>query len=79
MIPNFKLYFAESVLQRLNVQSPVVPPALIISNSAFCICGFGMVLSVNSDYFLKQRQKLMFVMVKCGFSFEVRTVFLNDI
>jgi hypothetical protein len=32
-----------------------VPPASIISNSAFFIHGFRMILSVNSDYFLKQR------------------------
>jgi hypothetical protein len=34
-----------------------------------------MVLTVNSDYFLNQ---LIFVMVKCGVLFEVRTEFLNS-
>jgi hypothetical protein len=38
-----------------------------------------MILSVNSDYFLKQRQPDDFVMVKCGVSFEVRTECLNNI
>jgi hypothetical protein len=28
---------------------------LPISDAAFCICGFRMILSVNTDYFLKQR------------------------
>jgi hypothetical protein len=32
-----------------------VPPALPISNSPFCIYGSCMILTVNSDYFLKQR------------------------
>jgi hypothetical protein len=32
------------------------PPALRISNSAFCICVFRMILSVNRDYFLQQRK-----------------------
>jgi hypothetical protein len=31
-----------------------VPYALTISSCAFCIHGFRMILSVNSDYFLKQ-------------------------
>jgi hypothetical protein len=30
-------------------------PALTISNSSFCIYVFRMILTVNSDYFLKQR------------------------
>jgi hypothetical protein len=32
-----------------------VPAALTISNWAFCIYVFRMILTVNSDYFLKQR------------------------
>jgi hypothetical protein len=36
-----------------------------------------MVLTVNSDYFLKQLNQLIFVMVKFGVLFEVRTEFLN--
>jgi hypothetical protein len=28
---------------------------LVISNSAFCFCGFRVSLRINSDYFLKQR------------------------
>jgi hypothetical protein len=38
-----------------------------------------MILSVNSDYFLKQHYQLILVMVKCGVLFEVRTEFLNNI
>jgi hypothetical protein len=33
-----------------------VSPASIISNSLFHIYGFHIILTVNSDYFLKQRQ-----------------------
>jgi hypothetical protein len=36
-------------------------------------------LSVNSDYFLNTINQLIFVMVKCGVLFEVRTEFLNII
>jgi hypothetical protein len=32
-----------------------VPPASTIDDSSFCIYVFRMFLSVNSDYFLKQR------------------------
>jgi hypothetical protein len=38
-----------------------------------------MVLTVNSDYFLNVVNQLIFVMVKCGVLFEVRTEFLNNI
>jgi hypothetical protein len=37
-----------------------------------------MILTVNSDYFLNVNQ-LIFVMVKCGVLFEVRTELLNII
>jgi hypothetical protein len=48
--------------------------ALSIGNSiTCCIDGLSMILSVNSV------NKLMFVMVKCGVLFEVRTEFLNII
>jgi len=40
-----------------------VPVALTISNSAFCIYGFSVILSVNTNYFLEERQKLTFIMV----------------
>jgi hypothetical protein len=36
-----------------------------------------MILTINSDHFLKGRNQLIFVMVKCGVLFEVRTEFLN--
>jgi hypothetical protein len=51
---------------------------MTVSNYAFCIYWFCMVLTVNSDYFLKQRKKLIDVMVKFGVLFEVRTEFLNN-
>jgi hypothetical protein len=38
-----------------------------------------MFLTVNSDYFLKNINQLIFVMVKCGVLFEVRTEYLNNI
>jgi hypothetical protein len=38
-----------------------------------------MVLTVNSDYLLNSINQLIFVMVKCGVLFEVRTEFLNNI
>jgi hypothetical protein len=38
-----------------------------------------MILTVNSDYFLKQRKQSIFVMVKYGVLFEVRTGFLNNV
>jgi hypothetical protein len=38
-----------------------------------------MFLTVNSDYFLNSINQLIFVMVKCGVLFEVRTEFLNNI
>jgi hypothetical protein len=39
----------------------------------FCIYEFGTILSVNSD------NQLIFLIVKCGVLFEVRTEFLNII
>jgi hypothetical protein len=38
-----------------------------------------MVLTANSDYFLNSINQFIFVMVKCGVVFEVRTEFLNNI
>jgi hypothetical protein len=38
-----------------SLKTSGVPPASTINNSSFCIDGFLMILSVNSDYFLKQR------------------------
>jgi hypothetical protein len=38
-----------------------------------------MILSVNRDYFLKNINRLIFVMVKFGVLFEARTEFLNII
>jgi hypothetical protein len=37
-----------------------------------------MILTLNSDY-LNSFNQLIFVMVKCGVLFEVRTEFLNNI
>jgi hypothetical protein len=50
-----------------------------INNSSFCIYGFHMILTANSDYFLESVNQLIFVMVKCGVFFAVRTEFLNII
>jgi hypothetical protein len=55
----------------LVVDIGFVPPALIISNSAFCIYGLLMFFIRNSV------NQLIFVMVKCGVLFEVRPEFLN--
>jgi hypothetical protein len=38
-----------------------------------------MVLTENSDYFLKQHYQLLFVTVKCGVVFEVQAEILNVI
>jgi hypothetical protein len=40
---------------------------------------FCMVLTVNGDFSLNSINQLIFVMVKCGVLFEVRTEFLNNI
>jgi hypothetical protein len=41
------------VFNLLKPSGNYVPSILIIFNAVFCICGFRMVLTVNSDYFLK--------------------------
>jgi hypothetical protein len=57
-----------------------VPPSLITSNSAFRIYRFLMLLIINSDYIsLTSINQFMFVIVKCGFLFQVLTEFLNII
>jgi hypothetical protein len=56
-----------------------VPADLTTSNYEFRIYGFYMILSVKRDYFLNNVNQLIFVMVKCGVLFEVRTEFLNII
>jgi hypothetical protein len=43
----------------------------------YFVCGFRMIFSVNRDYFLNSVNQLIFVMVKCGVLFAVRTEFLN--
>jgi hypothetical protein len=42
-----------------------------------CVCGFHMIPSVDTDYFLNCFNQLIFVMEKCGVFFEVRIEFLN--
>jgi hypothetical protein len=44
-----------SVINPLKPSGNYVPPALTITNSAFCIYVFHMILTVNRDYFLEQR------------------------
>jgi hypothetical protein len=55
------------------------PTYLTTTNPAVCIYGSYMILTVNNDYFLNLINELIFVMVKCGVLFEVRTEFLNNI
>jgi hypothetical protein len=54
-----------------------VPLALPVSKCAFYVYGSYMVLGVNIS--LNSINELIFVMVKCGVPFEVRTEFLNII
>jgi hypothetical protein len=44
-----------------------------------CIYVFRMVLTINSDYFLKQHNQSIVVMEMCCVFFEVRTVCLNAV
>jgi hypothetical protein len=48
-------------------------PSYLKSVAVFCVYAVCMVLTVNSV------NQLIFVMVKCGVLFEVRTGFLNNI
>jgi hypothetical protein len=50
-----------------------------VSDSAYYISGFCMIVSVNRDYriSLNSINHSIFVMVKCGLLFEVRIEFLN--
>jgi hypothetical protein len=64
---------------RVTLLNPLKLAALTVSNSAYCIDGFCMILNVNSGYFLEQRYQFIFVMVKCCVFFAVRTEFLNVI
>jgi hypothetical protein len=69
--------FISANINRFNPLKPsgtlYEPPALTIGISAFCIYGFRMILSVNRDYYLNSINQLIFVMVKCGIFFAVRT------
>jgi hypothetical protein len=56
-----------------------IPYALMIINCVVYIYGPGMGLGVNSDYSLNSVNQLIFVMVKYGVLFEVRTESLNII
>jgi hypothetical protein len=50
-----------------------------INNSAFCTDGFPMILAVTAIISLNSVNQLIFVMVKGGVLFEVRTEFLYTI
>jgi hypothetical protein len=50
---------------------------LAASGVALCTYGVCMILNVVSDYFLNSVTQFIFVMVKCGVLFEVRTEFLT--
>jgi hypothetical protein len=52
---------------------------LYSQQTCFCIYGFHMILCASNDYFLNNINHLIFVMMKCGVIFEVRTEFLNNI
>jgi hypothetical protein len=63
---------------RLIFVAQVVPSTFTISNASFCIC-------VSNEPPCKQRlfplnsiDQLIFVMLKCGVLFEVRSEFLNN-
>jgi hypothetical protein len=51
----------------------------MVNDAGLRIYVFRMILRVNIDYFLNNINQLIFVMVKCGVLFEVRTEFLNNI
>jgi hypothetical protein len=51
----------------------------MFSNNAFLYLCVSCDSTVNSNYFPEQHNQLIFVMVKCGVLFEVRTEFLNII
>jgi hypothetical protein len=40
----------------IYIYTYIIAPALTISNTSFLIYGFRIILRINSDYFLKQRQ-----------------------
>jgi hypothetical protein len=56
-----------------------LPRALTISNSAYCVRGFYMIIAINSDCYLKSNGKLISIMEKSCIFFEVRAEFLNVI
>lgn len=39
----------------------------------YCLCGYCIILRMNSDYFLKQHHHLIFLWVKCCVFFAVLT------
>jgi hypothetical protein len=43
------------IFNPLKPNDKYVPVALTISNASFCIYMFRVILTANSDYFLKQR------------------------
>jgi hypothetical protein len=69
----------------LEIKAHILPKTAIytsrltISNSAFCIYGFCMILIVNSIISLNRVNKLMCVMVMGRIVFEVQPEFLNII
>jgi hypothetical protein len=51
----FVLETCDRDINPLNPSGNYVPPVSTVSYCAFCICGFLIIVVVNSDYFLKQR------------------------
>jgi hypothetical protein len=54
-------------------------PAKTVSKSAFYIYGFHVILNEKRRHLLKRVNELIFVTVKCGVFFAVRTEFLSVI
>jgi hypothetical protein len=74
------------VLSQFNLLKPIdnyhyyyLPADLTVSNSVFLIYVLSIILTVNRIISFNIVTKSIFVMVKCGVLFEVRTEFSNNI
>jgi hypothetical protein len=65
--------FHTAIINPLKRNVTTYTTRLTVTNSAFCMYGFRMIITVNSD------KKLKLVMVKCDVLFEVRAEYLNII
>jgi hypothetical protein len=75
------ILFEQSLPFHLVISSRVVTTHTTSVNSHLTFCGYGfcIIFSVNIFYDLNIVNQLIFVMVKCGVLFEVKTKFLNII